>query len=575
MKKTLLLFLFACLLMPAIAQKNAPKWLEKQRKAIVQITTYGTDNQVLHTGTGVFVSETGDVLSSYTLFKGASRATVADTDGKQYPVASVAGADELYDVIKVKAEVPKKVPFLSLASEPLANGTAAFLVPYVAGKTGSFKEGAISEVTKLKDAYGYYKVNIPLEGTQVDAPLLTADGQLFGLAQEDAGGKKEHIFAVSAGYINNLQMTSANMLSSVYTAINIRKAWPTAMDQAEVMLYLLASSQDKKTYLASLNDFIATFPHSAVGYQTRASYYAHNASELGSSPGEVSAYLQKAQADMEASVRQNPEKAEAIFANAKLIYGVAVTDTTLTDPKWSLQAAMDMLQEALRTKDSPVYHQLEGDIYVAQGAYEKAYDSYMVMNDSNVATPASYYAAAKVKEAIPGANIFDIINLISLAYEKSKENPTAETLAYLSERIEYRMQVMQYAEAIADYDEYYYLLNGQVGDGFFYYREQAKFRNGDMPGAMADIKEALKLAPTNPVYLAEEASILIRMESYNEALGVLQQVIAQAPEFAACYRLQGLCYVRQGKKADGCKAFQKAKELGDPVVDRLIKEHCE
>ena len=47
-----------------------------------------------------------------------------------------------------------------------------------------------------------------------------------------------------------------------------------------------------------------------------------------------------------------------------------------------------------------------------------------------------------------------------------------------------------------------------------------------------------------------------------------------APDFASCYRLRGICYVRQGKKAEACEAFNKAKELGDPVVDKLIKEHC-
>ena len=30
----------------------------------------------------------------------------------------------------------------------------------------------------------------------------------------------------------------------------------------------------------------------------------------------------------------------------------------------------------------------------------------------------------------------------------------------------------------------------------------------------------------------------------------------------------------QGKKEEACEAFNKAKELGDPVVDKLIKEHC-
>ncbi len=567
--------LLACFLLPATAQKNAPKWLEKQRKAIAQIITYGADNQVMHTGTGVFVSESGHVLAAYSLFKGATRATVTDSEGKAYPVTSIAGADDMYDVIKIKVEVPKKVAFLPMASEPLSTGTTAYLIPYATGKNGSFKEGAISETTKLKEPFGYYKVNIPLEGTQVDAPLLTANGELFGLAQEDAGGKKEHIYAVSAGYINSLQISSVDMLNATYTSLPIRKAWPSDVDQAEVMLFLLASTQNSKTYLATLNDFIATFPNEASGYQSRASQYAHYGHELGASPDEAPAFRQKAMADMETAIRLSTNKADALFAKSKLIFGVATSDTTLTDSQWNLQASMDVLQEAIRLHDTPAYHQQEGDIYFTLGAFDKAYDSYMIVNNSDQSTASSYYWAAKAKENIPGSNIFDIINLLSSAYETSKDNPTTETLTYLMERIEYRMQIMQYDEAIADYDAYYALLGGQVGDGFYYYREQAKFRKGDMPGALADIQEALRRAPNSAVYLAEEASIFMRMEKYTEAQASLQKAITLAPDFAASYRLQGLCYVRQNKKAEGCQSFQKAKELGDPVVDRLIREHCQ
>lgn len=572
MKKTLLLILLACLFLPAMAQKNAPKWFDKQRKAIVQVTAYGSDNQVLQTGVGVFVSESGDLLAGYSIFKSAARATVTDTDGKEYPVLSVMGADDMYDVIKVKVSVPKKVPFFPIASEPLPTGTVSYQVPYVAGKTGSFQDGTIMSVEKLKESFGYYKISIPLEGSQMDAPLLTADGQLFGLAQKDASGRKEYIYAMSAGYINSLQISSLDMLSSTYTSIGIRKAWPADPEQAEVMLYLLASSQSGEAYLATLNDYITTFPNEISGYQSRASYYAYDRPEQGSTPASS---LDKAMADIETAVRLNPDKAEGLYTKAKLIYGVAASDTTLTDSKWSMQAAMYIVQEAIRTKDSPLYHQLEGDIYYYQGDYQKAFDSYMIMNNSEKASPASYYSAAKAKENIPGHNVFDVITLLSSAYDKSKDNPTPETLVYLMERIEYRMQVMQYDEAIADYDAYYNLLGGQVNDSFFYFREQAKFRKGDLTGALSDIYEAVKLAPNNPTYLAEEASVYIRMEKYTEALASLQKTIALAPDFAACYRLQGLCYVRQGKKAEGCTAFQKAKELGDPVVDRLIKEHCQ
>ena len=63
-------------------------------------------------------------------------------------------------------------------------------------------------------------------------------------------------------------------------------------------------------------------------------------------------------------------------------------------------------------------------------------------------------------------------------------------------------------------------------------------------------------------------------ENYDQALRSLENALRIAPDFASCYRLRGICYVRQGKKAEACEAFNKAKELGDPVVDKLIKEHC-
>jgi len=125
-----------------------------------------------------------------------------------------------------------------------------------------------------------------------------------------------------------------------------------------------------------------------------------------------------------------------------------------------------------------------------------------------------------------------------------------------------------------DYDLYYNLLKGQVGDRFFYYCEQAKFRMNDFPGALADIQSAIRLNPGDPTYPAEEASVYIRMENYDQALRSLENALRIAPDFASCYRLRGICYVRQGKKAEACEAFNKAKELGDPVVDKLIKEHC-
>lgn len=574
MKRILLLILACCYLLPATAQKNAPKWLDKSKKAVVLITTYGKDGAKLSSGTGIFVSETGDVLSAYDLFKGAEKATVTDTEGKTYPVTRIIGADELYDVIKVKAETPKKVQFLPLAADPLAVETVAYLLPYTTEKKADFQQGTITEVSKLKDPYSYYKLSIPLEPAQLNSPILNAEGEVFGLAQADATGKKDISYAVSASYVNSLAVGSTDFLNATYNNIGIKKAWPADVEQAQVALFLKSSSEDAKTHLETLNDFIATFPNATDGYLNRASLYANRRAELASSPADEKNYLKLALDDIETASKYSDKKGDVYYNKAKLIYGIAATDTTLTDPAWTIQAALETIQKAIEEEDTPVYHQLAGDLYFYQKEYEQAFNEYMVVNNSDIASPTSYYWAAKAKENITGFNIGDVIALLDGAVEKCGLPLTSEAGPYILERIDWKLRLSQYEAAIADYDLYYKAMLGDVGSSFYFYREQAKFRNGDIDGALADIKEAIRLSPDVPDYRAEQASVLVRAKNYTEALTTIEEALKMAPDFAALYRLRGVCYVRLEKKAEACEALAKAKELGDPLAERLIKEHC-
>ncbi len=574
MKRILLLILICCHLLPATAQKNAPKWMDKSKKAVVLITTYGKDGAKLTSGIGIFVSETGDVLSAYELFKGAEKATVTDTEGKTYPVTRVIGADELYEVIKVKAETPKKVQFFPIAADPLAVGTVAYLLPYSTEKKADFEQGTITEVSKLKDPYSYYKLSVPLEDGRVNSPILNAEGEVFGLAKAVDSGKKDVSYAVSASYVNNLAVSSTDFLNSVYNNIGIKKAWPADVEQAQVVLFLKGSTQDAKTYLETLNDFIATFPNSADGYLNRANHYAGRRAELAATPGEQANYLKLALDDIETASKYSDKKGDVYYNKAKLIYGVSAGDTTLTDPAWSVQAAQQTIQKAIEEDDAPVYHQLAGDIHFYLKEFDQAYNEYMVVNNSDLASPNSFYWADKAKENTPGFNIGDVIALLDGAVDKCGLPLTSEAGQYILERIDWKLRLSQYAEAIADYDLYYKAMKGDVGSSFYFYREQAKFRAGDMEGALADIKEAVRLSPDVPDYRAEEASVYVRMKNYTDALASIEETLKVAPDFAACYRLKGICYVRMEKKAEACEALNKAKELGDPLAERLIKEHC-
>ena len=88
---------------------------------------------------------------------------------------------------------------------------------------------------------------VALEENELNAPLLTPEGEVFGLAQADAGGKKDICYGLSAGYAGSLSIGSADYLSSAYRNINIpkrdgRRNWT----QAIVALYLISGTQDAR-----------------------------------------------------------------------------------------------------------------------------------------------------------------------------------------------------------------------------------------------------------------------------------------------------------------------------------------
>ena len=573
MKKYLLLVVLISLVLPVMAQKP-PKWMEKSQKAVISITTFDGNDRQIATTNGFFISDKGEALSAYLPFKGAARATVKDAEGNTYPVASIIGADDLFDVIKFKVVVPKKVPFLPMASDPVPGGSPVFLLNYSTDKVGPFKQGTITEVTKLKSSFNYYKVSFPIEEGQANAPLLTEKGEVFALSQEDASAKKEVSYGVSASYVNTLAISSTDAFNTIYTGIAIRKAWPADVEQATVSLFLLASSQDAKAYLETLNDFIATFPEVADGYLSRASLYAKRRDELTSDPAQMTGYLDMAMADLSTAAKFTPKKGDVYYNQSKLIFEVAANDTTLNDKNWTTGAAMAAIIQAINEEDLPIYRQLEGDIYFYLEEYPSAYTSYMEVNNSDLASASSFYMAAKALESIPAAQISDIIVLYDSAIRRMGTPTPPQAAPYILERVDHKMKLNLFQEAVDDYNLYYSLVDGDVNDSFYYYRQQAKFRAADNEGALKDIQDAIRLNASSADYYAEEAAVFVRLQKYNEALESVDKALLLAPDFGACYRIRGICYVRLEKKQEACQAFEKGKELGDPLVERLMREHC-
>lgn len=75
------------------------------------------------------------------------------------------------------------------------------------------------------------------------------------------------------------------------------------------------------------------------------------------------------------------------------------------------------------------------------------------------------------------------------------------------------------------------------------------------------------------MYLAEKASLQVRVGQYAEAEATAKECIRLAPDQSDGYLFLGLSQCLQGQKTEGVKNLQRAGELGDPQAAALIEKY--
>ena len=566
MRKMKLIMAMSLCLLAQWAMAQAPKWVEKAKQAVFSIVTYDKNDQILNTGNGFFVTEDGVALSDYTLFKGAQRAVAINSEGRQMPVVNIMGADDMYDVVKFRVGVEKKVTALPIATRQPAAGALVYLLPYSTQKGRTCTTGHLKSADKVEGNYLYYTLELPLKDKMISCPLTDAEGAVFGLAQKSSGQDTATIcYAVDARYVMDQKISALSYNDETLRDIGIKKALPDTEEQALVFLYMASSQLSPEKYMEVLNDYIEQYPNSADGYMRRATQL------LATSQDEAS--MKQAADDMDQALKVARQEEIVRFDRAKLIYNYMLTNPEKPYGDWSFDKALEEVRKAIALQALPVYVQLEGDILFAKQDYAGALAAYEQVNHSDLASPASYFSAAQTKEMMK-APATEILALMDSCVAHCPQPYTEAAGPYLLARAQALLNANQARKAMLDYDAYYKAMNGNVNAAFYYYREQAAMQARQYQRALDDLAKAIELAPEELLYRAELAVVNIRVGRSEEAVRILQEALKIEPNYAEAYRLMGQAYIQLKKKDEACECFAKAKELGDPNVDALIEKHC-
>ena len=567
MKKILILPLLLFFLVQG-SMAQTPKWVEKAKRAVFSIVTYDKNDKMLNTGNGFFVSEDGLALSDYTLFKGAERAVVITSEGKQMPVSLILGANDMYDVIKFRVAITeKKVPALVVAKTAPVTGADAWMLPYSTQKSIACVTGKVKDVSKVAGEYHYYTLSMHMKDKMVSCPVMNAEGQVFGIAQKSSGiDTVTTCYAAGAAFAMAQKISALSLGDAALKKIGIRKGLPETEDQALVYLFMASSSLSGDDYEKLLDDFIRQFPANADGYLRRANYYAAKGKD-------DQTWYDKAVADFNQALKVAQKKDDVYYNIGKLMYAYQLSKPEKTYKDWTYDTALQNVRQAIAIDPLPIYIQMEGDILFAQQDYAGALAAYEKVNASNIASPATFFSAAKTKELAKG-DPKEVVALMDSCIARCPQPITADFAPYLLERAQMNMNAGQPRNAMLDYDAYHTAVKGEVNDVFYYYREQAALKARQFQRALDDIVKAIEMNPTDLTYQAEHAVVNLRVGRYEEAIQILNNILKADPKYAEAYRLLGLCQIQLKKTDEACGNFKKAKELGDPNVDELITKYC-
>lgn len=552
MKKKILLILLGVMPLVAMAQ---PSWVKKATKSVFTLKTFAEDGSLIGSSNGFFTSDKGDAVSNYTPFKGASRAVVIDASGKELPVVSIVGVNDMYDVVKFRVNGKTQPLAISSATTPVSS--QVWLLPYHEVK--NVPAGTIRKAETFQGEYEYYTVALTMPANTVSTPLINQAGEVVGLMQQPATDKDTLSYAVSARFADSLRISGFGMNEAALLQTKIKKELPDDQKEAVLALYMASSRQDSASYVNMVEDFIRKFPKASDGYMYRA--------QIEASSNNFAA----AEKDMETAISNSTQKDDTHYNYARMIYNKIIFQADVPYDNWTLDKALDEIRLANTLNPQPTYRQMEANILFGQKKYSEAYDIYSQLSNTNLKGAEVYFSAARCKEMLKDSTA--MLALLDSAMNCFTKPYLKEAAPYLWARAQARLQAKKYRDAIADMNDYEELMVANINDNFYYLRHQAEVDGRLYQQALNDITRAIVMNPKETFYYAEKASLEIRVGLYDNAIATAKESITIDANDSDGYLFLGVAQCLKGNKKEGIPNLQKAKDMGNLQAEALIQKY--
>ncbi len=550
--KKLINLIFILLVTSAINSVYAqPSAVKKIYKSVFKLITYSSDSMIISTTNGIFVSKDGEAITSWRPFVGANRAIIENYKGEKYEVASILGANEIYDIAKIKINTNSVPVKIDEVSSPL---TDIWIVP--ASSIGMPIKGRIDKIEKFSDKYNYSLISSQATAMQIGAAVVSPKGKVIGMYNNIDLSQS----CVDLNYPNKFIPSSLSLLDPVLDKTLIHIALPNNQKDAITSL-LLTSNKPKAIRLSTIKEFIDKYPTLNDGYNMLANEYL------------LDKDLFKADETLKYAIQKSNNKDEAYYNYAKLIYNALISPETESKSKelgWNFDIAITQTEKAYNINNKNIYKHLQAKIIFAKGNYQDAYKLFENLTKTELRSPEIYLEMAQCLQNLNHKDD-DILKLLDQSIALCDTPYTKISAPYFLARGNQFNKMGIYRKAIKDYYIYESFYIGTLSADFYYMREQCEVKSKLWQQALQDITIASTIDPQDPTYFAEAANLLLRFRNFDEAIQAAKHAIELKSDYADAYLVLGISQCQNKNRVEGIKNLTKAKELGNKQVDKFIK----
>ena len=170
------------------AQPDVAKIAAAVQPAVLSVSVFEPSGKLLRTGTGVFVSNDGKVLTTRSLVDGATHAIAKTSDNRIYNVSGILSDAAADDLAVLNVELKDRVrSILPNTVATVEQGAPIAVVESPLGRTKvSVLEGTVSKVHKNSNGE-WLELSTPVPNDGMGAPVVNGHGDVIGLVTRGSG----------------------------------------------------------------------------------------------------------------------------------------------------------------------------------------------------------------------------------------------------------------------------------------------------------------------------------------------------------------------------------------------------